>query len=97
MKQPDEITPNSENAKGVQKRKPSDRAGANRFSSAYWESRVYRPTYTRAGQRIEVSQYFVQISHGGQRHAVALAANNIAEAGRRAAKLYKVLKQEGWA
>src|SRR5215213_9684185 len=96
MTQPSATLPNGESAKEMQKQKPNAKAGGNRFSTAYWENRVYRPTYTRDGERFEVSQYFVQIAHGGRRHAVALGANNVDEAARRAVKLFKTLKQNGW-
>jgi integrase len=97
MTQLDAAAQNGKSAKGMQKQNPSDspRSG-NRFSTAYWEGRVYRPTYTRDGERIGVSQYFIQIAHGGRRHAVALTTNNLDEAARRAVKLYRTLKQSGW-
>lgn len=94
MTQPEKASQNGENAKGVQKQ--NAKASANRFSSDYWEERVYRPTYTRDGKRTEVSQYFVQIAHAGQRHAVQLASNNKEEAARNALKLFKTLKRDGW-
>lgn len=102
MTLPDVTGRNGESAKEVQKQKPFDsargsaKAGANRFSAAFWETRVYRPTYTRDGERIEVAQYWVQIAHAGRRHAVPLGANNAEEAARRALKLFKALKTQGW-
>ena len=102
MKQPETIRQNGESGKAVAKQENSlTQSGkavssANRFSSAYWESRVYRPTYTREGKRFEVAQLYVRVKHGSRREAVSLATNNVDEAGRRAVKLFKTLKQHGW-
>jgi integrase len=92
MTQPKTTRQNGTSAKEPQKPK----TGVSKFSTAYWETRVYRPVWNRDGERTEVAQFFVQIAHGGVRHAVALATNTLEEAGRRAARLFKVLQQEGW-
>ncbi|MHC1763101.1 MAG: tyrosine recombinase XerC [Verrucomicrobiia bacterium] len=72
------------------------KAAVSRFSSVYWEDRVYRPFYTREGKRMEVAQYYVRVKHGDRREQVPLATNTQDEAARRAAKLFKTLKQDGW-
>jgi hypothetical protein len=76
--------------------KQRNKATGNRFASAYWESRIFRPTYTRDGERFEVSHYCVKIAHGGERRTIKLGSNNLDEAASRAAKLFKALKQKGW-
>ncbi len=68
----------------------------NRFSIAYWRDCVFRPSYTREGQRFNVQQFFVKISHGAVRKNVPLTTNNLDEAARRALKLYQILKRDGW-
>lgn len=94
MTQPDATGQNGESGKAVAKQ--SGKASGNRFSTAYWESRVFRPAYTRDGETIQVSQFSARISHGGERKTIPLATNNQDEAARRAVKLYKTLKQSGW-
>jgi integrase len=94
MTQPDATVQNGETGKAVAKQ--SGKASGNRFSTVYWESRVFRPTYTRDGETIAVSQFSARVAHGGRRHTVPLATNNLDEAARRAVKLYRILKQSGW-
>ncbi len=77
--------------------KTIDRAPVSRFSAAYWEPRVVRRTYVdRSGQTCEVQEYSSRIAHGGKRSWVQLGTNDRGEAGRRAAKVYRVLQQQGW-
>jgi hypothetical protein len=83
-------------AQAMHKRKSAYAVSGNRFSTAYWENRVYRPIYTQDGERFEVAQFSVQIAHGGRRHTVGLATNTQDEAARRAVKLFKALHQQGW-
>src|SRR5688572_17083580 len=94
MTQPEKLPQNGESGKAVAKQ--IGKASGNRFSTAYWESRVFRPAYTRDGETIQVSQFSARISHGGKRNTVPLATNDKDEAARRAVKLFKVLKQSGW-
>lgn len=95
MTQPDGTSQNAESGKAMAKQ--DGKASGNRFSTAYWTDRVFRPTYTRDGVQTNVEQYSARISHGGIRHTVPLGTNNQDEAARRAVKLYKTVKQSGWA
>ncbi len=80
---------NREGGKGVAKQ-------ASKFSATFWQERVFRPTYTRGGKRIEVSQWYARIKHGPRRESVALSTNNREEAGRKAARLYQAVHTTGW-
>lgn len=70
---------------------------ASRFSAAYWLQRVYRPTYSRDGETLEVAEWYAQIQHGGRREKVALGTNDREQASRKAAKFYSALRSKGWA
>ena len=77
---------------------PSDKAerGASKFSPAYWLPRLFRPTYRRNGQTLEVAEWYCQIQSGGRREKVALATNTKEEAARLAARLFKTVSAKGW-
>ena len=55
---------------------------ASRFSAAFWTSRVYRPTYTRDGDRHEIAEWFARVQYAGRREAVGLGTNAREEAGK---------------
>src|SRR5262245_46491448 len=68
----------------------------SRFSAGYWESRVFRPKYTRNGETFEVAEWYAQPQHAGRREKIALGTNTREEAGRKAAKLYSTIRSKGW-
>lgn len=72
------------------------RNGASKFSPAYWLPRLFRPTYTRDGQTLEVAEWYCQVQSGGRREKVGLATNNKEEAARLAARLFKTISAKGW-
>jgi integrase len=74
----------------------TDKAAFSRFSSSYWEKRLFRPCYSRDGQRVEVAEFYCRVQHAGRRDAVALGTNGKEEASRRAARFFKTLCQSGW-
>jgi len=69
---------------------------ASRFTAAYWASRIFRPTYTRDGERGEVAEWYAQIQHAGRREQVGLGTNDREAASRKAAKFYQTLRSKGW-
>jgi len=75
---------------------PAQSGGASKFSPAYWLPRLFRPTYTRDGQRLEVAEWYCQIQSGGRREKLALATNTKEEAARVAARLFKTISAKGW-
>jgi hypothetical protein len=63
----------------------------------YWERKIYRPIWSDdAGQRREVTNYFVRVMVGGRRVAVALNSGDRFEAARRASLLYEKIRAIGW-
>jgi integrase len=89
MTQPHTVAENPPSGKEVAKQ-------ASRFSAGYWLERIYRPTYTRDGERFEVPQWFARMQHGGRREAVGLGTNNREEGSRKAARFYQTLRSKGW-
>jgi integrase len=69
---------------------------ASRFTAGYWSKRLYRPTYTRGGERFEVAQWFARMQHGGRREAIGLGTNNQEESARKAARFYQTMRSQGW-
>ncbi|MCP5523012.1 MAG: hypothetical protein H7A46_15865, partial [Verrucomicrobiales bacterium] len=68
----------------------------SKFTAGYWRDRVFRPTYTRQGKRLQVAEWWAKIQHGGRREQLNLATNNREEAARRAVRLYQRVKSAGW-
>ena len=68
-----------------------------RGTAAYWASRIYRPTYTREGNRSEVAEWYAQLQHAGRREQVGLGSNDREAASRKAARFYQTLRSKGWA
>lgn len=62
----------------------------------YWEQVVYRPYYTRNGQRVQVGDYHVKIQHDGRREGFALKTSNKAAAADKAKRIYIYLVGRGW-
>jgi len=90
MKQRDTPAQNPESGKGVAKQTSS------KFSALFWQERVFRPTYTRDGKRLKVAQWYARIKHGGRRESVGLGTNGREEAGRKAVRLYQLIRSKGW-
>jgi integrase len=89
MKKLQEVSRNPESDQGVNKQ-------VSRFSAAYWEARVFRPTYTRNGETFTVAEWYAQPQFASRREKVALGTNNREEAGRKAARFYKTIRSKGW-
>src|SRR5262245_2148644 len=70
---------------------------SSKFSAAFWVTRIYRPTYTRQGMRHEISEWYARIQHGRRREQIGLQTNDRQEGARKAARLYQLVRTQGWA
>lgn len=89
MTQPEPIEPNPKSGKGVAKQ-------TSRYSPAFWSERVFRPTYTRDGEPVEVAEFYARVQVGGRRESVPTGSNDREQAARRAARLYAGIRSKGW-
>jgi integrase len=62
----------------------------------YWQTKLLKPWYTRAGERREVDQYAVKVQHRGRRETFNLGTPNKAAAAARARDIYVYLVGHGW-
>src|SRR6266481_2172483 len=62
----------------------------------YWQSKLFKPWYTRDGKRFELDQYAVKIQHLGQRVNFALDTPNKAAAAAKAREIYMCVHVNGW-
>jgi len=62
----------------------------------YWFRRLFRNTYTRKGQRIEVNSWAVKIQKNGQRKTITLHASRRKQAALEALETFKMISSEGW-
>lgn len=91
-----------ESEKGVRKVFASDsqsevqKAAGSKLTPAYWQHRVFRPTYSVGRQRRLAGEFYAQIQHAGRREKVAMGASQREKAARRAAKLYAAIRVKGW-
>src|SRR5208282_496398 len=69
---------------------------ASRFSAVHWLGTVFRPTYTRGGETLEVAEWYAQIQHAGRREKVGLGTNDKQTASRTAARFYQTVRSKGW-
>jgi hypothetical protein len=77
-----------------QKRAPAARLP--KTDLRYWESRVYRRTYTRSGEKFQVSHYSARLQHQGRQEIFNLQTSNKAAAAGRAREIYLFLLANGW-
>lgn len=68
----------------------------SKTSAKYWESRVFKPTYTEGGEKRESRHYSARIGHLKRRHTFPLATGNKENASKEAAKVYAFLVANGW-
>ena len=62
----------------------------------YWQSKLFKPWYTRDGEKISLDQYAVKIQHLGQRVNFGLDTANKAIAAAKAREIYVYLIAHGW-
>lgn len=68
----------------------------SRFHVDHWKDRLYRKTYTRAGQRREVQEWSVRLQHNGRREAFSLGSGNAGVAAAKAKQIAVYLEANGW-
>src|SRR6187399_1468470 len=61
-----------------------------------FETRVFKPWWTKDGERGEAPNYAVRLMHGGRRETVNLLTPDVREAARRASRFQTVLRGSGW-
>ncbi|RYD24333.1 MAG: hypothetical protein EOP88_00370 [Verrucomicrobiaceae bacterium] len=62
----------------------------------YWEGAIFKPWFTKNGEKFETKQFSVRINYRGRRQAVPLGMANKTEAARRARDIYLMLITSGW-
>ncbi len=62
----------------------------------YWQSKLFKPWYTRDGEKRELDQYAVKIQHLGQRVNFALDTPNKTAAAAKAREIYIYVRANGW-
>jgi integrase len=62
----------------------------------YWQSKLFKPWYTRDGEKRELDNYAVKIQHRGLRDTFNLGTPNKAAAAAEAKKIYVHLVANGW-
>ena len=62
----------------------------------YWSQRLFRPWYTREGERFELDTYAIKIQTRGRRETFNLGTPNKAAAAARAREVYCFLAANGW-
>jgi hypothetical protein len=62
----------------------------------YWQSKLFKPWYTRGGQIRELRQYAVRIQHKGSRDTFNLGTPNKTTAAAKARDIYVYLVANGW-
>jgi len=71
-------------------------AGRAKTDSRYWEEKVFKPTFSKNGKKIETRAYSARIQYSGRRHTFPLNTSNRSNAGKEAAKIYLHLLSDGW-
>jgi integrase len=62
----------------------------------YWKERVFKPTYTRGGERYQSNNWAVYLQHRGQRHKWSLETPNREAAAAKAKNIFLCLQAQGW-
>lgn len=93
----DTTQPISESGAEVAQKTTAPVSTTSKFSPAFWRDRVFRRTYTHAGEQCEVAEFRARIQHAGRREEIGLNTNDREAAARAAAKLYSRVKAAGWA
>lgn len=81
---------------GQEVAKQSGQASQSRFHVDYWKARLYRKSFTREGERMEVPEWSVRLQHIGRREAFALASVNANTAAIKAKEIDTFLHANGW-
>jgi DNA-binding NarL/FixJ family response regulator len=65
-------------------------------SPLYWQERLFKNNYTRAGRRMEVEGWSVKIQHQGKRHTFSILTDDKEAAAVEAKAIYETIVAEGW-
>src|SRR5258708_29707932 len=87
------------NSSEPKKRASSVQARSGGFAKTdvrYWKERVFKPTYTRGGERYQSNNWAVYIQHRGQRHKWSLETPNREAAAAIAKNIFLCLQAQGW-
>ncbi len=61
-----------------------------------WLPRLFRNTYTRAGQRFQLDNWSVKIQYCGHRHTFSLSAKTKLKAAVEAKTIHELIRSKGW-
>ena len=89
-----QILRSAENGQEVAKH--GGQASLSRFHVDYWRGRLFHKTYTRDGERREVSELSVRLQHLGVREAFSLGTANAGVAAGKAKEIATFLEANGW-
>jgi integrase len=70
--------------------------GFSKTDLRYWRDRVFRPIYTRGGDRHESPNLAIYIQHRGRRHKWSLGTPNRDAAAAKARDIFLILQAQGW-
>jgi integrase len=62
----------------------------------YWESAIFRPSYTAKGTKRQVGHWAVKVQYGGRRETIPLGTANKTAAAAKAKEFYLCLQASGW-
>jgi integrase len=68
----------------------------SKTSAKYWESRIFKPTYTENGEKRESRHFAARIGVNKRRHTFPLGTGNKETASKEAAKVYAFLMANDW-
>jgi integrase len=71
-------------------------ASLSKTDLRYWKERIFKPTYTRNGNRHESPNWAVYIQHRGRRHKWSLETPNKEAAAGKAKDIFLSLQAKGW-
>jgi DNA-binding NarL/FixJ family response regulator len=84
----------------MSKQRPSKESArtepASGDSASYWRKRIFKNSYTRGGQRIEIKSWCVKLQRGGVRRTLSLQSIDQDEAALEAQELYELISAQGW-
>jgi integrase len=89
MSEQKSILENQKSVQEVSKQRP-------KTDVRYWNSKLFKPWYTRDGQRFELDTYAIKIQTRGRRETFNLGTPNKAAAAARAREIYLFLAANGW-
>ena len=78
-------------------RQPNERsANFSKTDVRYWQDAIFKPTYKRNGQTVEVEDWSVRVQWRGRRETFNLKTPNKATAAAKAKEIYMLLVGAGW-